>query len=220
MEQKHLSQLTSIVGSVLEQNISEIEKIHSRIKLSRFIGVNLFFLTGLSIISAYIYAYTFLKEFSIIITILFFLIFFILINLFKKKLYDSPFLTNLMTYTMFVALPPMFGAIMFDVTIETIQNGLSLETLKISFPFLVGIILFFYCIYAMYHFSRVLASLVVQKIIKSDYQVLIFLTNGQALIGSLVTINKKNDYIIRGKDGEEILIKNSAISYIKLTSEN
>ncbi len=58
MKASDLSLLANTISRIAEQNISNIEKVHSRIRLSRFVSLNLFLIVGIFIISGSIVALT------------------------------------------------------------------------------------------------------------------------------------------------------------------
>lgn len=214
MENKNIINIvTSLTGRLAEQNTSLIERYHNRIKISRFIGINLFFILAITMITGYNYLiYEYTERYHLVYNSA--PIFAVLLLIIVTHKNESKLLEKIRMYLCLVAMQIMIGYLTIEGIIGSVKKGLESD---IIFTLLISFLMSSLFLYSIYHTSKSLAEVVLHSYTSQKYKIIFSLVTGEEIKGTLITITKKNDYIVKaeGKEGE-ILIKNSVISVIQL----
>lgn len=217
MDSKSIAHIASVAGSIVEQNISLIEKIHSRIKFSRFIGTNLFFIFGFLFICGYVYGIQeYLKEYYIMFLLLP-MVLALVFSVITKKYFSNTLIDNIILYLFLLSLEIIFGYLLYDSILELLAVKSSMDAVKRLLSILFVTLPFLIFQYSLYHISKNTAETAVQYFLKKDYEIILHLANSTEIKGTLITITKNNDYVIKiaGEQGET-LVRYSSINVIKL----
>ncbi len=114
-------------------------------------------------------------------------------------------------FIMIILIVILIGYMLLDNIMKF--NVLKLESYIVT---VMSALLFLLLSYSLIYASKNVSELVIQRFLP-NYIIIIRLSNGETLTGSLVTITKKNDYIMKTNIHEnEILIKNSAIVTLQI----
>ncbi|ULO09644.1 hypothetical protein H1230_13235 [Paenibacillus sp. 19GGS1-52] len=194
---------------IAEQNISEIEKIHSKIRNSRFIGTNIFFFASILIIIAYIYFSTMQLKSPLFIALPLIIVTPIFIPISMYKLLND-FLIGILAIIYGICFEILVGGVIF-ITLKS--HKLNLDSNII--PLVLQSLFFLFLLYALFQSSRRISELWILSFFNKNYVLTASLMNGHEAVGRLVTITKKGDYIVKISDNE-VLIKNNSISMLRI----
>ncbi|RXZ78082.1 hypothetical protein EBB07_28940 [Paenibacillaceae bacterium] len=212
MDIKKIAGMASIAGVIVEQNISEIEKYQTRIKVSRFMGTNLFFSFSLAFIFSYVYWVYFYTIGHYILHLMFPSILFFISIIFTQKS-ASKLISNLTMLFALISLQIFLSYFLLDAILILIKT-VSGEPIAMSIFTLSMISIF---MYSIFYTCKNLSEIVLQKYMRKNFKVRFALTTGQTIYGSLITITKKGDYIMKiDSKNTEILIKDTVVSSIEL----
>lgn len=209
---------SKLASTLTEQNISMIEKIHSKIRLSRYIGQNLFLLFGAIIIVGYIYfVQTYFANYYILAIFLPLLICIPLMIFRNRK--DNELLKQIFIYWLTISIVVMVGYLLYVSLDSFYSNGINYFSL-ISITLILAMFLLLFT-YSLYYSSKNLSETVVRTFLKYPYIITLKLVNGDTLIGELKTITSKNDYILKLEiEDNEILVKNNSIVTLMLHNKS
>ncbi|MCY9738147.1 hypothetical protein M5X17_31130 [Paenibacillus alvei] len=226
---KQISNFVLVAESALEQNISVIEKIHSKIKLSRFIGTNLFLVISISTIVGYIYvADTYIREYFFLASIIPALLCLVLLPLINNriKLTYSELKNKLLNYVLITLIETTFAYSSFYLGKNLWTADKLMPAIKENFVIVFMLSAFLLFLYSLYFTCKEIAEAIVKMMFDDVcYEICIQLNSGIEIVGRLITITKKHDYVVQVLgESKETLIRNSSISTIKindiLTKEN
>ncbi|MEK3917287.1 hypothetical protein [Paenibacillus sp. FSL H7-0331] len=220
MDSKTILAASSAISSMAEQNISEIEKVHSRIKMGRFIGQNIFLFASLFLITGCVYfVEVFLrsvidsKNVIMIIILSPLLVNAIAIFLLDKKR-DQKLVNPLISYITSITLVLLASFIFYELSDSIFISN---EKFLSMFILLIEVLFLVVFLYFLFQASKSLAEVIVQTFFKHKYTIIIQLLDGDKLNGELLTITAKSDYVvITDGDMRELLVKNHSISYLEI----
>jgi cation transport ATPase len=213
LETKALTGATKFLTLLAEQNISEIEKIHSRVKLNRFLGTNLIFSVSIVLIFSYLYVWinyaNATPSLALFIPPLLFSILLIVITKIKKiNIFIKRIVMLLFMITSLVCLIGMFY-ISFN---STKNSGLSNILTLVNFGSL-----FAFFVFLLFQISKQLSEMWIQTFFNKNYTITVNFINGEKYSGKLVTITRKGDYIIKGNSTQkDVLVKSNALRMVEI----
>ncbi|MDM5277497.1 hypothetical protein QUF95_08890 [Paenibacillus silvae] len=206
MANTDLKTIIKVFEVVVEQNISELEKLQNNVKRMRYMGRNIFLILALCIVGAYIFTTVQLvpeKFFMFVGMLLFVSSVPITIYLIKK---NNKFLVQIGQFLFCISTLNLF----ITIVLKNIFSA------KPSIYYLIILILCAVCFvlcYSILILSKELPEKFLIQYLSNVPDLEISLLTGVRIEGKLKTITKQNDFVLETEKGE-ILIKNTAISYI------
>ncbi|KQY90968.1 hypothetical protein ASD24_24540 [Paenibacillus sp. Root52] len=190
---------------VVEQNISELEKLQNNVKRMRYMGRNIFLILALCIVGAYLFTTVKLvpdKFFMFVGMLLFVSSIPITMYLVKRT---NKFLVQIGQFWFCISTLNLF----ITMIVHSFSEKPSIYYLAI----LVMCALCFLLCYSIFILSKELPEKFLIQYLSNIRDLEISLITGVKIEGKLKTITKHNDFVIETERGE-VLIKNNAISYI------
>ncbi|MFL1672562.1 hypothetical protein [Paenibacillus dendritiformis] len=213
MDSKSIVSIASVASNLIEQNISQIEKIHTRIKISRFIGGNIFFFLAVCFIIGFCYVVnSFFNSYYFVCFLVLFLFFLLTLKLSKRA--GKPLSLSISAYVLFVVLDTGIIYLLHGYLVELFDG--SSDKIDATTALAPLTILCFLSTFLLYFLSKTLAEVIIQRLFNDTYSVEVHLTNGLMLRGRLINITRKNDYIIKTEMDEEMLVRYNSIVFVKL----
>lgn len=211
LDSKSIVSIASVASNLVEQNVSQIEKIHTRLKISRFIGVNLFFFLAVFFIIGVCYVVnSFFNSYYLLVLFLF--LFFLLVSKLSKRAGKS-LNWSISAYVLFVVLDTLIVYFLYGMVEKLFDGSFDIDTTTALAPLAILCLL---SSHLLYFLSKNLAEVLSQRFFSDNYSVELNLTNGLILRGRLINITRKNDYIIKTEMDEEVLVRYNSIVFVKL----